>query len=134
MTVGVVTRSSDLDRYLSRLARQAEREREIPSDLADEAQRATARRFSQLSGALTRTEHARVRAYFWGVVRRRSIQSRGADLKDVRALYLLLSVADDLRAAGRTDGQIIREIEAEYARDVPPRTLQRLRGLLQSRN
>lgn len=130
MAGGVVAQSTCLDRYLTRIVRQAIHNRDVPAELAEEARSATLRRFVFLTGPLTRSEYARVRAYFWGVVRRRSIRSRGDALKDMRSLYLLMSVADDLRAAGRSSDQILAEIEADYSRDVPPRVLLRFRTSL----
>jgi len=130
MAVGVVNRSSCLERYAARIVRQAVQVREVPPELAEEARRATLRRFAAFTDPLSRAEYARVRAYFWGVVRRSSIRSRGDSLKDMRSLYVLMSVAEDLRAAGRSTDQILTEIEAEYAQDVPMQVLLRLRTAL----
>jgi len=132
MATGVTNRSPHLERYLARLVGHAVSGRAIPAELAEDARRATGRRFQGLPGPLSRKDHARVRGYFWGVVRRQSIQSRGAALKEMRTLYLLLSVADDLRAAGRTDTQILCELEADYAGDVPPHILLRLLNQLRA--
>lgn len=130
MAAGVVNRSSCLERYATGIARQAVHVREVPPELAEEARRATLRRFTAFTDPLSRAEYVRVRAYFWGVVRRCSIRSRGDSLKDMRSLYVLMSVAEDLRAAGRSADQILAEIEVEYGREVPMQVLLRLRTAL----
>lgn len=121
-----------LESYVDRLARQAQRERTIPEELTKQACRATLRRFAHVSGRLVTSDHARIRAYFWGVVRRSCIRSRSTACSDTRALYRLLSIAEDLESAGRTSAQILSELEWECARELSDPAQERFRALVRA--
>lgn len=115
-----------LSRFVCGLARSAAARDGIPDDLMVYASRATLRRFSAIEGPLEPAEKRRVRAYFRAVVRRRSIRSRGDSLQEVRQLYLVASIAEDLRAAGRSPHEIMSEIRSDHGRYVSPEVLARL--------
>lgn len=133
MELASVSQDSYVARYTAQLARQAVGTGVVPDALAHEASRATLRRFSAVDRSLTAAECARMRAYFWAVVRGRSIRSRGAALGETRSFYLVLSVAEDLMSAGRAPLDIVREIEAEYSGEVTNRVMERVRCTVLSR-
>lgn len=130
MAVVVQDTRSCLDVYISRLAQQAQSLKGVPTSLASDAAAVTRRRFGAGMCDLTPVDRRRVRAYFWGVVRGSSIRSRGEAWRDTRTLYLLMSIAEDLRSAGRTTAQILQEIEADRSLGASPEVLGRFRVAL----
>lgn len=126
MAINSVTVRNSLPRYVSELARSAASRGGVPEDLAEYARRATMRRFSGLEGPMSAAEARRAGAYFRGVVRRQTIRSRGDSLQSMRQLYLVASIAEDLRGAGRTPQEIMAEIRADYGHHVSPDVLERL--------
>lgn len=118
MVTHTLSGSSALETAASRLAREAVGSKDVPVELAEEAHRAVLRRFADVGPSLSRSERGRMRAYFWGVVRRRSIRSRDALCQRVRSRYLVMSIAEDLRAAGRTPEQVLSELRTDFAREL----------------
>lgn len=127
MALASESQDSHATRFVAQLARQATGTGVVPEVLALDASRATLRRFTRIDRPLTASECARMRAYFWAVVRGQSIRSRGAALRETRSFYLLLSVAEDLKSVGRAPSDIVHEIEAEYSGDVATRVMDRVR-------
>ncbi len=107
-----------LDAAVSRLIREAVGSRDVPVELAEEARRAVLRRFTDMGPVLSRSERNRMRAYFWGVIRRRSIRSRDSHCRAVRSRYLVMSIAEDLRSAGRSTEEILAELRADFAMEL----------------
>jgi hypothetical protein len=77
-----------------------------PIAVAEEACRATTRRFGGSTGAANRVE-----AYYWGVVRRRAL--RGAAPRLARSL-LAASLAAELTEAGHSPSSVRREVACAY--------------------
>lgn len=84
----------------------------VPEDLAREAAGVTLRK---LSGE--RAPHARLRAYFWGVVRRRVLSGAPGTL-ELRTRLVLRSAADDLLDAGYGAELLYEELVARFAGSV----------------
>ena len=81
----------------------------VPQALAAEARAATARALGdRLAPDLSEGERARVRAYFWSVVRRRALRS--AEAAAFTAGMVRASIANDLREAGLGEERIVREL------------------------
>jgi hypothetical protein len=95
------------------LALQAQARHSIPIDLAEQAARATR---DNLSGSvrhpLAPSDHARVSAYFWAVVRRRSVRRMGA--RSFARATVSQAIAQDLREAGWDQAAISRELERAW--------------------
>lgn len=113
-------------RYLESLSGRAAERHGVPRSLASEAAEITLRRFGSLSGTLDKRDEARIRAYFYAIVRRRAISSRGPELRDLRSRFLLTSIAADLLVTGRSGQEIFDEIARDYASSVEPAALQAL--------
>lgn len=130
MAVDPIVVASELSRFVAELARSAASRGGVPVDLTEYARQATLRRFSCLEGQLTATERRRAAAYFRGVVRRRSIRSRGDSLQTMRQLYLVVSIAEDLRSAGRSSHEIMSEIQADHGQHMSSDVIERLRRII----
>jgi len=130
MAVDSIVALSGLAHFVAELARSATSRGGVPVDLSEYARQATLRRFSCLEGPLTAAERRRAAAYFRGVVRRRSIRSRGDSLQTMRQLYLVVSIAEDLRSVGRTPQEIMSEIQADYGQHVSLDAIERLRQII----
>lgn len=109
----VMDRSADaLVPLVSRLVRDAVSRRGVPLALAEEARRATTRRFAaHPAGAVP---DATIRRYFWGTVRRMAMRSRGEDAARLRQLLVLASIARDLREGGRSADAIRTELSRQF--------------------
>lgn len=88
----------------------------IPRELAVYAARAAIERCASgcVSNGATRR---RTEAYFWAVIRRRALATR--DYPELSARFLIESVVKDLRSAGRSDGEILSELEECWIGCVP---------------
>jgi len=92
------------------LVTEAHAGHEVPESLAEEAGRVTLSALSRLVDApLSERDCARVRAYFWSVVRRRALRMRSASQFTSRIVRQ--SIVEDLRRAGLEDDRIARELE-----------------------
>jgi len=92
------------------LAEEACSVHELPPLLAEEAKRVTMSNLAALEAdPLSDGEHARVRAYYWSVVRRRALRMATASRFTARAVRE--SIAEDLRGAGFEEERISRELE-----------------------
>lgn len=117
----------ELDRFVARLSRHAVAHHGVPSALAADAAAITRRRFrSEYSAALDKRAEARLNAYYYAVVRRKAIGSRGTELRELRSRFLLSSIAADLLDAGRSGREAFEEIAQDYAGSVEPATLRAL--------
>jgi hypothetical protein len=94
----------------------------IPRETVSWAAAVTARRFSGEEVA-----PARVRAYLWGVVRRRALGSSGAG-SALRNRYLAAALAEDLRAGGHGTDRVRRELANAFGSSLPGEMLERLSG------
>ena len=104
------TSSHSLRTLCAALAEEACSAHEVPPSLAREATRVTVSNLAPLAqGPLSGNECARVRAYFWSVVRRRALRTANASRFTARAVRE--SIAEDLRHAGFGDERIARELE-----------------------
>lgn len=114
-------------RYLETLSGRAIERHGVPGALSSQAAAITLRRFgAECAVPLNKRDEARIRAYFYAIVRRRAISSRGQDLRELRSRFLLSSIAADLMAAGRSGQEIFEEIARDYAASVEPATLRAL--------
>lgn len=92
------------------LSAEARAVHDVPRVLAEHAGRATASALSQLDRApLSERECARVRAYFWSVVRRRALRMAAASRFTARVVRE--SIAEDLRLGGLPDDRVALELE-----------------------
>lgn len=83
----------------------------IPADAIDYCMQVAAARFaSECERPVSARDATRLKAYFEGVVRRRTMRSRGGELVSIRQRYILRSVAEDLRDAGFGRDRLIREL------------------------
>jgi len=94
---------------LQRIVDEAVRDRGIPCSLAHDAARITAH---VLLNDGSDASDRRIRAYFWGVVRRRCLRSTRTEHAQTKARFILESVRRDLVAAGLS----AREVETELRR------------------
>lgn len=92
------------------LATEAHAAHEVPESLANEACRVTLSALDPLGEApLSERDCARVRAYFWSVVRRRALRMRSASHFTARVVRQ--SIVEDLRRAGLEEDRIARELD-----------------------
>lgn len=84
----------------------------VPSDVADEARRVTARAFG-LNGRGARAATRRAEHYFWGVIRRRALRG-GAP--GVTQKLVIASLAQELTAAGHAPEAVLAEVERLHGR------------------
>lgn len=96
-------------------------ERGVSPAVAGAAQDAT-RRFAQSCGRAT---VGRQRAYFWAVVRRRSL--RRADSRAVTERLMVESVVQDLMSSGREPGQIWEDLQRGWRDSVSEEVLETYR-------
>jgi hypothetical protein len=93
----------------------------VPASLAERASRATLRRFHGIQGA----PYGRVKAYFWGVIRRSALVSHD-DTAGLRARYLAAALARDLLSAGHPGDRVRDEVARRYGSSLPPDALDRI--------
>jgi hypothetical protein len=122
--MGTTTGQNHLEMLLSGLAAEAV-SRDVPQDIAQEAQAATRRAMQARSQRSTALLRRRAEAYFAAVVRRRVLRS-GRSAK-ASARLVLSSVVDDLRRAGRSRGDIWDELQRGWAKAVPQDVLEEYR-------
>lgn len=99
--------------------------RDVPLSIAEEARIATTRRFGAGEAALTPGLRRRVEAYFSATVRRRAVR-RGVAPR-AAARFVVATVVEDLRAAGRDGASIWDELERGWNGAVPPELLEEYR-------
>lgn len=117
----------DVDLYVETVGRQAHERHGVPRSLSAEAAEITIRRFrSEYPTRLDKRAEARMRAYFYAIVRKRAIGSRGPELRELRSRFLLSSIAADLLDAGRSGPEVFSEIAREYGACVEATTLHAL--------
>jgi type IV pilus biogenesis protein CpaD/CtpE len=102
--------------YTEDLARVAQAESGVPSQIAEHARDVTLRNLSQLGDrALDAAARRRVRAYFRAVVRRSAVRSRVPGAREYRIRAMVASVVADLQASGADHDRISREVAAWLA-------------------
>ncbi|PKQ30299.1 MAG: hypothetical protein CVT60_00750 [Actinobacteria bacterium HGW-Actinobacteria-10] len=117
----------DVDLYVETVGRQACERHGVPKCLSAEAAQITIRRFrSEYPIRLDKRGEARIRAYFYAIVRTRAIGSRGDQLRELRSRFLLSSIAADLLDAGRSGPEVFDEIVRDYSACVEPEALHAL--------
>jgi hypothetical protein len=93
---------------------------DVPRETASWAAGVTARRFAGEEVA-----PARVRAYLWGVVRRRALGNAGAGTR-LRDRYLAVALAEDLRAGGHGRDRVRDELAVAFGARLPQDLLERV--------
>ena len=99
--------------------------RDVPPEVAEEARRATARGIRAPSGPVTPQTRRRVEAYFSAVVRRRAVNRHASPRAAAR--FVVASVVEDLRSAGRSGADIWQELERGWSQRVPDDVLEEYR-------
>jgi hypothetical protein len=106
--MGALDQTRDLVAYIESLGREAISRHGVPASLAVSAGGVTLRRFGG-EGGWHACPAGRVRAYFWGVVRKRALSS-GREVADLRERYVAATVAADMlqgrNASGCTHDQL----------------------------
>jgi hypothetical protein len=113
--------SNDVRALVRALAAEAGMAHGVPPVVAERASSATLRRFGTEPGAPA----GRVRAYYWGVVRRTALGSRD-DTAGLRARYLAAALADDLLSAGHPSERVRDEVARRFGGQLPQGALDRL--------
>jgi hypothetical protein len=94
---------------------------------ARRASAATIRKFCAPAGAcVAASDVARLRSYFWGVVRRTALSGR-VECGPLRDRYLISAYIDDLRQGGHGAEHIVEEVTRRFGDAVPPALLERMR-------
>jgi|GEM_PF-3303927 len=101
-------------RYVETLVADAVAKRGIPAELARLAAHATTAWMKDDAAPAPLSER-RLRAYFWGVIRRRCLASNESGLSALRARFVLESIRRDLASSGRTPRQVEAELRAYHA-------------------
>jgi hypothetical protein len=91
------------------------REHGVPERTAREAAAVTARRLSGVADPRVEADRRRVRAYFWGVVRRRSLAG-GPGTGRYGSMCVAATLAAGMRAAGHPP-DAIRDLAADFGVD-----------------
>ena len=101
--------------------------RDVPPEVARAAARATvqALRLPESTSCVRPQQVRRAESYFNAVVRRRVVR-RGAPAQ-ASARFVLASVVEDLRAAGRDERDIWQELERGWVGQVPDEVLEEYR-------
>lgn len=120
----VTTRQGCLETLLAGLVAEAV-SRDVPPDIAQQAQIATRRAMEARSQCPAGLLRRRAEAYFSAVVRRRVV--RGGGSAKASARLVVASVVDDLRRTGRSGGDIWDELERGWAQTVPHDVLEEYR-------
>ena len=98
MAITFDTNGEALTRLVGAIAVCAIDESGVPSSLAREAAAATVRNLRDISEPIDAIERRRAYSYFWGVVRRRCLTSRGRDMAELRDRFITRTIrADALR-------------------------------------
>jgi len=99
MAVTFDTDDGALSRLIGAIVACAIDESGVPSSLAHEAAAATLRNLGDISEPIDAIGRRRAHSYFWGVVRRRCLTSRGKDMAELRNRFITRTIkADALRA------------------------------------
>jgi hypothetical protein len=123
----ISTGQSHLEVLLAGLVAEAV-SRDVPPDIAQEAQAATRYAMQARSQRPAGLLRRRAEAYFSAVVRRRVVRS--ARSAKASARLVLASVVDDLRRTGRSGGDIWEELQRGWAQTVPQDVLEEYRPTL----
>ncbi len=100
-----------LREHLESVRREAVESRRIPEELASDAARCSAHRFSSWnSRPLSPHQAAQLKAYFNAVIRGKVMRSRGDGLAEVRRGLVIRSLIEDLLSAGLEEQRIIGEV------------------------
>jgi hypothetical protein len=97
----------------------------VENGAAEDVARAAAVATRRLAASSRQVGPARMRAYFWAVVRRRSI--RRLDSRILTAQLALESVVVDLMESGREPRQVWDELQRGWCDSVPPEVLESYR-------
>jgi hypothetical protein len=109
---------------LAELAEQAIA-RDVAPNLAEEARRATERGLRVPDAPVSLQTRRRAEAYFSAVVRRKALRQSGSGRTAAR--YVVASVVEDLRLAGRSQADIWWELERGWSQRVPEDVLEEYR-------
>lgn len=91
-----------LSRLVGAIAACAIDESSVPNSLAREAAAATLRNLRDIAEPIDAIGRRRARSYFWGVVRRKCLTSRGRDMAELRNRFITQTIRADALRADRT--------------------------------
>lgn len=112
------------DELLAELAAQAI-SRDVTPEIAEEARRATRRGVHVPAGPVSAQTRRRAEAYFTAVVRRRAVRRHASPR--LAAHFVVATVVEDLRSAGRSGADIWQELERGWSQRVPGDVLEEYR-------
>ncbi|HEY5541239.1 MAG TPA: hypothetical protein VIL41_07290 [Coriobacteriia bacterium] len=98
---------------------------DVSRQIAEEARRATERGVRVPEGPVSQQTQRRAEAYFSAVVRRRVVRSHASPRAAAR--FVVASVVEDLRTAGRSGADIWQELERGWSHGVPSDVLEEYR-------
>jgi hypothetical protein len=113
--------SREIDALVGALRDEAGLAHGVPATIVERACSATARKFE---GGHT-VSAGRVRAYFWGVVRRTALGSR-EDAGGLRTRYLAAALVDDLLRAGHPSECVRDAVARRFGTTLPQDALDRI--------
>jgi len=102
MAITFDTDNEALSRLVGAIAACAIDKSGVPSPLAHEAAAATLRNLRDISEPIDAIGRRRAYSYFWGVVRRRCLTSRGRDMAELRNRFITRTIRADALRAERT--------------------------------
>jgi hypothetical protein len=117
--------SHEIDDLLATLIEDSIR-RDIPRAVAENAARATRSALRLAPGPITAQSRRRVEAYFAAVVRRRVVVRRRESPR-AAARFVVASIVEDLRSAGRDGADIWEELKRGWGERVPVDILEEYR-------
>jgi len=98
--------------YLDDVVRDSRDREALPLELIEIARSATQRGMAErVPNEIGPIEQARVRAYFWRVIRQRSVRAKGTGIREFHERAIAESIVRDLRESGREGSAIVRELE-----------------------
>ncbi|GEM_PF-1532528 len=101
-----------LGAYLDDVVRDSMNREALPSELIEAARSATQRgMIGRVPNEIGPVDQRRVRAYFWRVIRQRSVRAKGAGVREFHQRAIAESLVRDLRESGREGSAIVRELE-----------------------
>jgi hypothetical protein len=99
--------------------------REVSPEAASMARNATSRGLKVPLGPLSPQTRRRAESYFTAVVRRRAVRRNSSPRAAAR--FVVASIVQDLRLAGRSGSDIWRELEIGWAQRIPQDLLEEYR-------
>lgn len=111
MAITFDTDGEALSCLVGAIATRAIDESGVPTSLAREAAILTLRNLEDVSEPIDATGRRRAHSYFWGVVRRRCLTSRGRDMAELRDRFIARSIKADASILGRTTTSVASTCE-----------------------